>query len=188
MPQIMMAFVFVALFSQDQLRPVIQEEVIPAVTPCFNEAGSGTANLTLTFDGTSKRLTVALKSLDGNVSDDIRSCVRETLATLVLPPIAEGGTADVAYPFSYAIDPPDNHDLNFFHQAQRFAGTRHWSEALVAAGNALKLTTLDGKHRRQMVRIAGIAACHLDAESLAAHYEAMATSQDEAAIHAACAR
>ena len=184
----MMAFMFVALFSKEQLRPVIKDDIVPAIAPCFSEAGSGVANLQLTFDGTAKRLTVALKGIDGDpVSDDVRTCVRETLASLVLPPIGDGGTADILYPFTYAMQPPDNHDIRDYLKALHAAETKHWSDALGSASAALKLTSLDGKHRRALIKIAGIAACHLDATAMAARYEALASSENAAAIHAACA-
>ncbi|MBV8758610.1 MAG: hypothetical protein JO257_15090 [Deltaproteobacteria bacterium] len=180
---------FVALFSKDQLRPVIKDDVVPAIAPCFNEAGSGVANLQLTFDGTPKRLTVALKGVEGTaLPEDVRACVRETLATLVLPPIGDGGTADIVYPFTYAVDPPDNHDLKDYLKAVRADASKHWSDALVAADAGLKLTSLDGRHRRVLIRIAGVAACHLGAATTAARYEALASTDNAATIRAACAR
>jgi hypothetical protein len=182
----MMTFVFVALFSKEQLQPVIKE-VVPALTPCFNEAGRGAANLRLAFDGTPARLTVTLKDIEGDpVAEDVRTCVRATLASLSLPPIGDGGTGELLYPFTYDIAPPDNHDIVDYLRAQRAAEAKQWGDALVAAEAALKLTSLDGKHRRLMIRIAGIAACHLDASVRAAKYETLASPENAAAIRAAC--
>jgi hypothetical protein len=121
-------------------------------------------------------------------SSEFRACVTATAATIVLPPIADGGAADVTYPITFAPDPPDNHDTGLVDRAAAAAAAGHWEEALASAERGLELTSLDGTFRRKLIATAGVAACHLGREAKARHYYALASAAFTLEIADACRR
>jgi hypothetical protein len=89
-------------------------EVIPMLTECYSSGGSNlpkmmdvVADLTLTGDADIGTVVDAnsLKNKDGTpVNAEFEACVRDTLVTLEMPPLSEGGVVQVTYPFVFAAD------------------------------------------------------------------------------------
>ena len=120
-------------------------------------------------------------------SRDFLACATRVFESRVFPPIATRGTLDVTYPSSFAPQPPDNRDRAIVDTAERAATDGRWHDALTTAERGLELTTLDGPHRRRLIEVAGLSACHLDDAMATEQYLALASPDVEARLRRACA-
>ncbi|MDQ3363812.1 MAG: hypothetical protein M3680_00065 [Myxococcota bacterium] len=121
-------------------------------------------------------------------SSEFRDCVTATVASIVMPPIAKGGSAEITYPITFARDAPDNRHTSLVDDASQAAAVGRWDDALTTAERGLELTSLDGTFRRKLIEVAGLASCHLRDEAKARHYYALASPQFEPEIRETCAR
>lgn len=172
---------------------------VPLLADCHQRAlaadphAEGVLNTLLVVDSASGDGTIfTVRGFDGagalGRSSDFRACVKATTESIVLPPIANGGTAEITYPITFAAAPPDNRDTAVVGQAKAAVAAARPDDALRIAESGLKLTSLDGTFRRKLIGIAGVAACQLRDVAKARHYSALASATFELTIREACAR
>lgn len=173
--------------------------LVPMLTECFRQAQardpnvSGVANTKFVVESEPGHGTIfAASGFDAagtlGKSPEFRACIGGRLDAIVLPPIGNGGRAEITYPITFASDAPDNRGTEVVDEANRAAAARKWADAFGAAERGLELTSLDGPRRRRLIEVAGLAACHLRNEAKARHYYALASPAAEATIRDACAR
>jgi hypothetical protein len=116
----------------------------------------------------------------------LHACVTGVIDGAKLPQIARFGRLEVSYPITFAVAPPDNRDLKLFDEANRAAAAGDWRQALEAAEQGLEITSLDGQHRRRLIEVAGVAACHLGLGAKAQHYIELASPRVEPVVRETC--
>jgi len=179
-----------------ELRPTMKA-VAARLGRCYEQARrrdpqtSGVVDTKLTIRNEPRLgmiLTVNGFDTDGPLgqSPDFLACVKATFESAVLPAIATRGTLDVTYPSTFAPQPPDNRDTTAFESARRAANDGRWGAALADAERGLKLTSLDGPHRRQLIEIAGLAACRSKDAPRARRFFALASPEFEDRLRQAC--
>jgi hypothetical protein len=179
-----------------ELRPAMKA-IVPKLGRCYEQARrhdpqiSGVIDTKLTVRNEphlGMMLTVNGFDTDGALgeSPDFLACVKATFESAVLPPIATRGTLDIIYPSTFAPQPPDNRDTSTVDGARRASDDGRWSDALANAQRGLKLTSLDGPHRRQLIEIAGLAACRLKDGPRARRFFALASPEFEDRLRQAC--
>lgn len=180
-----------------ELRPTMKK-LFPSVRACYERELkrtpkiAGVVNTQLTIRNDPKlgmTLTVDGFDTDGalGTSQPFLACVKATFEARVFPAIATRGIAHVTYPGTFSTEPLGDRDKPVVDRAVAHAKAARWTEALAAAGAGLKLTSLDGPLRRQLIEIGGVAACHLRDDKQARRYYALASPEHEAAIEQACA-
>src|SRR6185503_19589207 len=105
-----------------------------------------------------------------------------------LPALAVTGTLDLIYPLTFGTQPPDNRHAKLLAVAKRAAAAGRWRAALATAERGLADVTFDGTVRRQLIEIAGIAACTLKRRIKARHYVELSPATAEQAVREACKR
>lgn len=179
-----------------ELRPTMKK-VFPSVRSCYERelkrspriAGVVNTQLTIRNDPElGMTLTVDGFDTDGalGTSQPFLACVKATFEGRVFPPIATRGLAHVTYPGTFSTEPLGDRDKPVVDRAAAHAKAARWSDALATAEAGLKLTSLDGPLRRQLIEIGGVAACHLRDDRQARRYYALASPEYEDAVRTAC--
>ncbi|MEO8549775.1 MAG: hypothetical protein ABI678_07370 [Kofleriaceae bacterium] len=114
------------------------------------------------------------------------ACIKSTLESNVLPPLAMGGRLDVIYPMTFDPGGGDHRDTSIVDKSLRAAKQGRCGEALDDARRGLELSWLAGPLRHSLIDVAGTCACRLKDERVARHYFALASPEFEDNLVRAC--
>lgn len=120
-------------------------------------------------------------------SKDFLACVKATLESTVLPPIASLGRLEATYPLTF--DPggvAHDDDRSIVDACVRAANEGRCADALAAAERGLERSWLAGPLRHRLIEVAGTCACRLKDEPKARHYVSLASPELEDSIVRAC--
>jgi hypothetical protein len=179
-----------------ELRPTMKA-FFPRLNRCYEQAVakepqiSGVINTKLTIRNEPRLgLILSVNGFDTHgplgESREFRACVTTMFESAVLPPIKTRGSLDVTYPATFARESPSDKDSAIVDTAARAGKDGRWGDALADAERGLELATLDGPFRRQLIEIAGVAACHLKNEAKARQYFALSSPGVEDRVQQAC--
>jgi hypothetical protein len=183
--------------SKAELRPRMKV-VMRLLDRCYRAALvtdpkiSGVVNteLTIRSDPTlGISLTVTGFDTDGPLGDskEFLACVKTTLESNVLPPVATAGMIEVTYPLTFdpgGVAHPD--DQSIVDDCVRAARQGRCADAVAAAERGLERTWLAGPLRHSLIEVAGTCACRLKDDRKARHYFSLASPEFENNIVRAC--
>ncbi|HEY0251551.1 MAG TPA: hypothetical protein VGC41_08490 [Kofleriaceae bacterium] len=179
-----------------EMRPALKK-IFPLITTCYSRelhrdpTISGVVNTKLTLlndPNLGMTLSVTGFDTDGKLgeSKDFLACVTKTFEAKIWPAIDTRGRAEFFYPGTFSPDPVSDRDKPIVDRADQQAKDGKWADALETARQGLKDVSLEGPLRRQLIGIAGVAACHLKDEATARHYYLLSTPEYEPGIETSC--
>lgn len=168
---------------KSELRPTLKK-IFPKLTDCYEREVArtpgiaGVVNTELAAVNDPKHgltLTVTGFDTDGKLgeSNTFRACVKS---------VFEAQT----WPGTFATTPPNDNEKPLVERAARANRDGRYRDAIELATRGLKIVTMAGPLRRELIGTAGVAACHLKDASAARHFYALATPEFEPAIETSC--
>jgi len=171
--------------SKADVRPTLKQLAQP-LKQCFDERRAGVLNIRLAVTSEDRTTVELLGSDPDTLSPVERHCVAATLANADLARLEARGRLVLLYPFTFADRPPDNREIAVFDEANRAAAAQDWRAAFETSERGLTITSFDGPHRRRLIEVAGVAACHLGLGAKAQHYIELASPQVEPVVRETC--